>query len=341
MLTTPGSTLNPIITDKEYSLYEFSVEASAAIRQVIFSSPETRRICNDPFLSGVEYTSALRRGCAKALQAMQQHSILRLAEENTVVLHILRGGLNFGLREALFEALGFNRHSSAFVSAQRARKKDHPEDWIITESDYQKLSLHGVSHIIFGDVVATGTSLEHALQRLLATAKKNKSQIGTITFFTIGSARSFEILTAIDCRCRQLFNAYQGSCAVYLEGVFETATVHTPMHIKIDGTDLLRANAVLAPEFVESQYEVPSYPIERCVIYDAGSRAFDLPEYFRDVQDYWLKTQSLAAAGMSYAELLAERFPALDVKRFPNINLQELCEKQLAKVPSLSATDRL
>lgn len=325
--------LRSLLCSRECCLYEVSCDTAEKVQQLVFSTPETRQICNDPFLAGTAYTAALRQGCAKALSAMHTCRILDWQDFSTVVLHILRGGLNFGLREALAEALGFRHHGSAFVSAQRARKKDQPQDWIITESQYQKLTLHGVSHIVFGDVVATGTSLEHALQRLLEAARQHDFALADITFFTIGSQRSREIIANVDNQCRQLFKAYRGSRVVYVEGIFETATLNTPMRIKIDGTDLLRCGSLLTPEFIASQYESASYPLERCTIYDAGSRAFDLQEYFHDIYDYWLQTLKLAESGVTFGELLAERFPALEAERFAEVGLAELCRRQLDKIP--------
>jgi hypothetical protein len=265
------------------------------------------------------------------LVALREAEALRLSEAETTVLHILRGGLNFGLREALTDAYRWNDHASAFVSAQRARSASNPADWVITENAYRKLHLRKVDNIIFGDVVATGTSLRYALQQIGLVAKAGGSEIRSLTFFTIGSPCSHAIIDEIDQEYRAHFKDYAGSNVVYLEGIFQMATCDTPMKIKFDGTDLLRTNSVLAPEFIESQYEHPSFPIERCTIYDAGSRAFDIDEYLHDVKDYWYQTLLLAQKGLSYRELLKERFPELDADRFADSNLENLAQAQLSK----------
>ena len=140
--------------------------------------------------------------------------------------------------------------------------------------------------------------------------------------------RVFQLLTM-----RRLWE-FDDSRVVYLEGVFQTATVDTAMSIKIEGTDLLRTGGTLAPEFLESQYESPSFPVERCTIYDAGSRAFDLTEYFADVRGYWQANLALAAGGMTYARLLRERMPELDAQRFGDVDLAALARAQLAKIPA-------
>jgi hypothetical protein len=331
-----GWSIRSLERSPQCSLYEVVTDSSPAktgVKQYVVSTPETRAICNDPFIAGISYTRALQKACTKALTAMRSQKILTLAEQQTIVLHILRGGLNFGLREAIADAFNFNYHPSAFVSAQRIRKSSDSPDWIITESGYQKLSLHETTHVVFGDVVATGTSLHHGLKKMAESSLDHGVQVSGITFFTIGSPRSHEVLDEMDQFYRSTFDAYRGAVIVYLEGVFDMATFSTPMRIKIDGTDLLRTNSLLAPEFVESQYENPCYPLERCTIYDAGSRAFDIVEYFEDVMDYWTQTLGLAKKGVTYKDLLRERFHELDPARFGSPNLEELCKKQISKIP--------
>ncbi len=323
--------LTPVSKSPECSLYSIAGSSNQAC--FIASTPGSRSICNDPFLTGIRYTRALRESCARVLSAMQQAGLLALEEEKTNVFHILRGGLNFGLREALADALGFVNHGSAFISAQRAKSGGDSENWVITESSYRKLALRGAVQIVLGDVVATGTSLEHALKLVVESAQSSGAEIEKIIFFTIGSGRSSEILNELDGECRLRFSKYQGATVIYLEGVFQTARKETPLRIKIDGTDLIRREALMAPEFIESQYEAPSYPIERCTIYDAGSRAFDPCGYFEDVREYWQRCFELAQDGLSYEDLLKERFPLLDPRRFAGTELKEVAEQQLRKFP--------
>jgi hypothetical protein len=304
------------------------------IRELICTTPETRTICNDPFVCGVDYTQRLRAACARVFHVLAAERLWEFEDARIVVLNILRGGLNFGLREALHEGVGCRYHNSAFVSAQRARSSANPKDWVITEDAYQKLTLRGSTDLVFGDVVATGTSLEHAVGRVVTTAVRQKASIESILFFTIGSARSSAILRKLVKRCRERFPGFRAAAVVYFEGVFRKASADTPMSVKIDGTDLLRGGGVLAPEFLESQYGNPAYPIERCTIYDAGSRAFDLPEYFADVRGYWEANLELAADGMTYEQLLRQRMPEIDVGRYgEDVDLTTLARAQLAKIP--------
>jgi hypothetical protein len=322
--------MEQLVASPNCSLYRH--EAHGSVASYIASTPATRRICNDPFIVGCEYTSALRKACTDILCELRDigHPGGALQESQSVVLHILRGGLNFGLREALAQAYGWNRHSSAFISAQRARRSDSPQDWQITEGDYRKVYLPDPTTIILGDVVATGTSLDHALRQLMIDVDAHSSQVRGIIFFTIGGPRAASILHDVDATCRECFPAYEGASLIYLEGCFAVAQADSPLSIAIPGTDLLRRDSILAPEFLASQYENPAYPLERCTIYDAGSRAFWLPEYLDDVRDYWQQISALAAKGMDFPTLLAERCPQLDFRRFGPVDLPTLCDAQIA-----------
>ncbi|MCB0331306.1 MAG: hypothetical protein KDD70_16665 [Bdellovibrionales bacterium] len=322
----------PVRTSREFSLYEIVPQTGEKVTRYVVSTPETRAICNDPMIVGVRYTEMLKEACVKAFISLKEHSPVQLVEEESVVLHLLRGGLNFGLREALQKSFGWNNHSSSFISAQRARKSDDPEEWHITEATYQKLYLPKRSTIFFGDVVATGTSLQFALERLLAQVESRGDELRNIIFFTIGGARSEEILKIVDKKCREIFPGYEHSVVLYFEGRFAVASAASQLRIKHTGTDLLRTNSALAPEFVESQYENPTYPLERCTIYDAGSRAFWLPDYLQDVRDYWQNTSELVKSGVDFEELLRERMPELDASRFGSVNLEQVVQDHLQKL---------
>jgi hypothetical protein len=319
---------------KNCSLYYSEADSTPLVKSYVMSTPETRAICNDPLVTGIRYTRTLSEGCARSLSILRDKKLISISEDDTTVFHILRGGLNYGLRDSLHQAFGWNNHASAFISAQRARKAPNSDDWVITESDYKKIHLKKRNNIVLGDVVATGTSLEFALHRLKEAAAINPQvSISSLIFYTIGGPRSHQILERVSQELKSLFPTFKGSTVVYIEGIFTVASNVTKMSIRIPGTDLLRTDSTVAPEFFESQYESPSYPLERCTIYDAGSRAFDPDEYFDDLRSYWTETHELAQKGVDFTELLKERFPELERERFGEVDLLSLCESQLRKIP--------
>ena len=298
-----------VLKNLECALYEEKTRflQCPGLRTFVLSTMESRSICNDPKVMGVEYTDRLKTAMVKLFQAFHASGIQVGEESTTLVLNILRGGLNFGLREALHTAYGWNCHRSAFISSQRAY--DEEEGWHITENRYQKIPLMGEMDLVFADVVATGVSLEHAVTKLIELSKESGKKIRRVTFITIGGERAREILERVDALCRSLWTDYLGTTLVFVEGIFGVAEKGSALHIAIPGTDLLRSPAVLAPEFIESQREALPYALERCTIYDAGSRAYDVNEYLEDVLDYWEKVREVGARGVSVRDYLTERFP--------------------------------
>lgn len=327
--------LEKIEVTKECSVYSLKPEQFQEINCYIASTPETRAITNDPMVMGIDYTRRLKKSCTEIIRILNKNRLISLAEDQSIVFNILRGGLNFGLREALADAFGWNRHGCSFISAQRARKDDSPEEWHIVETEYSKVYMPETASILIGDVVATGTSLEHGINALVNETKKQGSSLKSIIFFTFGGKRAAELLKKTDKTCRELFPEYENTTLIYLEGCFTVPTKKTPLTIKITGTDLVRLDSIMAPEFIESQYENPAYPIQRCVIYDAGSRAFWTPEYISDLYGYWSRLSETAESGLEYNDLIKERFPALDRDRFKNTDLKEICRSQLADIKNL------
>jgi hypothetical protein len=191
--------------------------------------------------------------------------------------------------------------------------------------------------IVFGDVVATGTSLKHGLMKL-SEGLARSCRYNSITFFTIGGGVSGEIMA----EWRKLIESRQGAplkaTVVYFEGIFGVAGPRTPVSIKLDGTDLLRRDGVMAPEFIESQYESPLYPLERCTIYDAGSRAFHVPEYLEDVVDYWRQVKAQAESGTTFEALLKERCPEATYHRFGNPDLKTVASQHLSSLEARFAS---
>lgn len=326
--------LKEINREESGVVYRIEDGAETKVNRYVLSTPESRAICNDPLVMGYDYTDRLERACATFLRLAKGSAAIGLEEHRSVVFNILRGGLNFGLRGSLAAAYGWNNHSSSFVTAQRARVTEGSEQWHITEDEYKKITFPEKAQIIIGDVVATGTSLRYGLDIMIKEAVRQGTELGSILFFTIGGPKSEERLIEADEACRKHFPGYEGTHVCYLEGRFFVPTVESEVSIKITGTDLMRCHSLLAPEFIESNLEQPSYPLERCTIYDAGSRAFQVREYLDDVIDYWTKVEAQAGS-MTFAEVMAERFPELDADLYGSVSLEQVAKEQLGKLKSL------
>ena len=195
------------------------------------------------------------------------------------VIHFLRGSLNFGMRRALARAYGFNVHCSSFITSQRER--DAYGRWFIKDNQYRKIAIPPHATLFFADVIATGVTISNGLEIIVQLAKNSGAPIRQIVFFTIGCHKLEKLLREYSRRLKEIFPGYERTVAVYLEGKFHLADSKTAVRIKLQGTDLMRHPAILAPEFELAQYERLSSALERCVVYDAGTRAFDADDYLR------------------------------------------------------------
>ncbi len=295
------------------SWYTVNGEYDGPVERFVVSTPGTRSICNQPEVLGVDFNIRLHDGMARALRSAPFRSLLEDHPENRVcVVNFLRGGLNFELRRALHTAYGFNRHSSAFMSSQRYKTDGR---WHVKEDMYRKLEIPSEAVLVMGDVVATGVTVDNGLSVIADHVQEQGSSVKALVFFTIGCHKVEKVLEKLHNRLSSVYPGYERTICVYIEGKFRLVDSKSELRIGLPGTDLIRRHALLAPELERSQYGAMSYMLERCAIYDAGSRAFDIPEYASDVLEYWQQVAGFAAEGWTLAEALEERCPELFYER--------------------------
>ena len=289
------------------SWYAVKGDHQGAVERYVVSTAGSRDVVNRPELLGVAFNLALEQCITSCLVTAPFRPLLEQhPEERVCAVSFLRGGLNFELRRALHSAYGFNRHSSAFMSSQRYREDGR---WYVKEDMYRKLDIPRDAVLIMGDVVATGVTMENGLRVVIDHIVEIGGSVRALVFFTIGCHKAEKALAAIDERLRQAFPDYERTVLVYLEGKFKLVDSKSELRIGIPGTDLVRRGGLITPELEVSQYDRPSYLLERCAIYDAGSRAFDIPHYARDVVDYWSEVLRYAEQGWTLGEALLERWP--------------------------------
>ncbi|MCX6357902.1 MAG: hypothetical protein NT045_08545 [Candidatus Aureabacteria bacterium] len=295
--------------NRHAAIYELKGEYGDSLTRYIASTPESREICNRPEITGVRYTDMLESAVTAVLTRFPPAASIRILDPRSIgVVHFLRGSLNFGMRRALFRAYGFNTHSSSFITSQRER--DQYGRWYIKDNQYRKILIPTHATIFFADVIATGVTISNGMDIIVNLAKNSGTPIKQIFFFTIGCHKLEKLLRGYHQQLSRVFPGYERTCAVYLEGKFHLADSKTGVRIKLQGTDLMRHPCLLTPEFELSQYESPFHPLERCTIYDAGTRAFDIADYMRKLEGYWREVRSLAEKGWTLEEALRERWPA-------------------------------
>ncbi len=298
------------------SYYRLLGDHQGRVERYVVSTAPSRRICNQPELLGMEFTGALQEAMTAALaEAPFSRFLAATPQERVCVVHFLRGGLNFEIRRALSEAYGFNSHPSAFMSSQRRRIDGR---WQVREDMYRKLNIPDKSVLVMGDVVATGVTIANGMEVIAERVKRSGGSLRGLVMFTIGCHKAEKVLEDFDKRLRSRYSDYERTILVYLEGKFRLVDSTTDIRLAIPGTDLIRRGALLAPELVRSHYEKESYPLERCAIYDSGSRSFEVPRYLADTAGYWEAQAEWARGGGTLAEALQERWPEDDYRTMDN-----------------------
>ncbi|MFH1802197.1 MAG: hypothetical protein ABH864_01965 [archaeon] len=293
--------LKTIIKSNEFSLYDASISDNNPLKSYILSTPETRELTTNPLLVGKPYRDALGSAIKKALSHPELNNYFKnVKDENLNVLHFLRGGLNFQILEALGKIDKPNARAS-FMSSERTLENNQ---WKIKDDNYTKLNLENDSIVFIGDIVATGSTLKCALEKIPKTMKH-------IFLFTLGGKEAEEIMI-------QNQNKFETAFIIYIEGQFHCPTDKTPVRIKIPGTDLMPLNSLLAPEFEQELLNHPIKALERCIVYDGGSRGFHPKVHFEDLLEYTQQLQQEADKGATLYDLILERWQDL-----PKIQPQE------------------
>jgi len=301
--------LSRIVESPDLSLYRLDSTHSPELEIYCASTPSSRALLNTPETVGVEFTRRLQEAVEGILgQFPNPEERRRFCPEESGVVHFLRSGLNFGIREALYNAWGFNEHLSSFITSQRDR--DQYGRWFIRDDAYRKIELPRNATLFIGEIVATGVTMKNGLQIIGRMAKNLGRPVRNLVFFTVGCHKIEKALSEFDALMRASFRGYHTTYLFYLEGKFHLADSKTEARLKVQGTDLMRFPALLAPEFEQSQFLSETAPLERCVIYDGGARAFNPQEHFAELSAYWEEVVSLGVRGTTLEEAYRERWPA-------------------------------
>ncbi|MCL5035758.1 MAG: hypothetical protein M1269_01445 [Chloroflexi bacterium] len=292
--------LKKLVRKPGASLYQIP---ESEINAYVISTPETRKLINRPEIVGRQFLQLLRTSLARAVKSFPEDiPFSKWDDRSTCVFHFLRGGLNFGIVDVLYRALGFKRTMASFMTSQRYRKGSR---WAIKMDQYRQVTLPDDGYVFIGDVVATGTTLDNGLKILREKALKTGKNLRSLVLFTIGCDRAEKILAHHEKVFRKHFD-FEGCYIFYIEGCFGLAEEETKLHIKIPGTDLLRYPGILTPEFELSQYEKLSSILERCTVYDVGAKSFEPMNFLLEMKEYWEK---LSGIDMTLMEACKERLP--------------------------------
>ncbi|MBI4453340.1 hypothetical protein HY636_01735 [Candidatus Woesearchaeota archaeon] len=331
---TPGVSLYELVSDEkdvedvkntkqEKPRTEKNDTLDPRIKRYIVSTSQTQQITTQSDIVSPEFEGMLQQGIGSAISRSGLREIIEqtlVAGRNFAdVLFILRGGLNFDPTSGLGE-IGI-RTIEHYLSSQRKRipnaQNTESDDWAIVLDGYKKLfeaekEPRSVD-LFFGDIVATGTSLQHGLINFLSEMKQRGYTLNSLNFFSIGVNKTEEIIAELFGKeeFNDVFAANLRANVLYMEGRFGLAKKTSPVKIKIPDTDFLtyHEDALTTPEFVRELLTRPEYVLESCVIYDGGKRRSAFRGHLKEVAESWEQLKKLAQGGFALQDAINERYP--------------------------------
>ena len=308
----------------DVSFYRSDMLHDPQIEVLLASTPQTRKILNTPEIKGIFFQTLLSdalHNILKSLYASEVDTQISSSIQSSPafdVLYILRGGLNFDLHRHLFSITG-RQPEVTFLSSQRVKERE-AESFSIEEQSYQKWNMQENALLCIGDISATGTTLKHTLNRVVLYSKQNNIQPRRLFFVTIGT---YEALQAIQEYQQELQHAwgsqFEGITILFLEQIFSLYTSNSILfatHSSLKDahlpyTDFFRMDHPNAFEFEVESVANPICFLERCAIYDGGSRAFEPSLYMRNLCSYWQFLQDHSSS-LTVEKILAMKSNFLD-----------------------------
>ena len=179
--------------DEAVAVYAIEKESSQPdFKRYVVSTRDTRDLMNHPEIINCDFTNLMRNGITNALKGINVLDRLSCINSKSVnVCHILRGGLNFQVRDALRKAYGYKWHSSSYISSQRILKKGRFE---ITEDQYRKFIIPNDATLYTADIVASGVSLNHGFEYIDSYLESQGFELENMIFITIGCIEAERVL---------------------------------------------------------------------------------------------------------------------------------------------------
>ncbi|MCK5201892.1 MAG: hypothetical protein KAR21_26240, partial [Spirochaetales bacterium] len=293
-----GDYLKRRFKDEAVSLYSIENDTdSSVLKRYVVSTSNTRNMLNFPEIVNSDFTNLMKNGITNTLKGLNNIEHLSSVSSKQVnVYHILRGGLNFEMRNALHKAFGYKWHSSSYISSQRHEKDG---EFAIADDSYRKFQIPDNATVYSADIVASGASLDNSLHFLDNYLTTENLRIKNFIFVTIGCSKAEDVLEKWDLNFKKNHPEYEKTILIYIEGRFALGNKKLPLYNVLPNTDLLKNykfGALLTPEYEFSQFEKMIIPLEACAIYDGGKKSFEPVQHIMDILEFWEKQEKSAEA---------------------------------------------
>lgn len=278
----------------------------------IVTDDGTRRLMASPEVVGFDSYSAMIPPTAKALEILKSQDSKGFDSVN--ILTILRGGLNYPIEESCHRS-GITLTNISFMSCERIIR-----DGLITGLDvkYEQIHTEPDCTLLIGDIIASGATLKLCLWHFIDRFKADGHSIRKIVFFTVGGTKAISLMEEMTAEIRTFWPGFEGFYCVFYEGIFSVYTDKGVTGVNIPDIDFGWKDGIISPEFRQyvADYTYAPALLEKCIIYDGGSRRYKIGEHVKEVTDYW-KDLLAVAEKADYKAFIAEK------AGYSNVSYQE------------------
>jgi|GEM_PF-3940772 len=267
----------------------YQVIPDEGMKTLIASTPQVSQLLNSPEVCGINFQkllSAALYNILNHLYKMDHSQLAKIMKSSPIdVLYILRGGLNFDLHRNVAEVT-LTLPEVTFLSSQRVASGNGFE---IGESTYRKWSIQDEALLCIGDICATATTLKNVIEEAIIRYGNERKKPSGLLIFTIGTPYVREMLIAYRQRLKDAWSPnFQGITVIYLEEIFSLYKGEPLLYnTHLPFTDFFRKDFPSSIEFEDVSLSKPVCFLERCAIYDGGSRSFEPSVYLSHLYNYW------------------------------------------------------
>jgi hypothetical protein len=283
---------------KDEAVGVYSIEGAPQLpdfKRYVVSTRDTRDLMNYPEIINTDFTNLMQNGVTNALKGINLlERLSEISSKGVNVYHILRGGLNFKVSDALRKGFGYKWHSSSYLSSQRVLKEGKFE---VSDDSYRKFLVPDDATVYTADIVASGVSIDNGMHFISKYMESTGHRLKNFIFITIGCIEAENVLSRWHAHFKECMPDYGETMVIYLEGRFGLASDKTPFRNKLPFTDLIKSyeqGALLAPEYEHSQFDRAITALEACAIYDGGKKSFEPANHIHDVLEFWEKQTDYA-----------------------------------------------
>lgn len=307
--------VNQILSNSDISIYKVDHSGdNNGFRKYIVSTPETRYIVNDTEVFGIEYSELLEKVCSRIIGSFEEITGITLDESQTLIKNNIPSSLPFNMRGSIFNNYDWNCIQTEFITSKEDEIGNHAP--LVVE-------LNGILsniQLLYADIINIPGYFENLMSDIIEKIISKKKEIKNIILIVFGSIELIDILKSFYDVCKNHFPGFDSIDVFFLEAIFPVNNIE----------------GIYTPEFLSSKYELPTYPLERSILNDNGDRAYMPGNYLSSVIEYWKNIRDKAYEGISYEDLVKEKYPNIECSKFGKQNLMSLAEQHLVKLRRLS-----